>query len=26
VRTLQLIGVNSVNELRPSHVRLRTNE
>jgi L-lactate dehydrogenase (cytochrome) len=26
VRTLQLIGVNSVDELRPSHVRLRTNE
>jgi L-lactate dehydrogenase (cytochrome) len=26
VRTLQLIGVNSVDELRPSHVRLRPNE
>lgn len=25
VRTLQLIGVNSVDELRPSHVRLRSN-
>jgi L-lactate dehydrogenase (cytochrome) len=25
VRTLQLIGVNSVDELRPSHVRLRPN-
>ncbi|GAA0946724.1 alpha-hydroxy acid oxidase [Pseudonocardia zijingensis] len=25
VRTLQLIGVNSVDELRPSHVRIRTN-
>jgi L-lactate dehydrogenase (cytochrome) len=23
LRTLQLIGVNSVDELRPSHVRLR---
>jgi L-lactate dehydrogenase (cytochrome) len=26
LRTLQLIGVNSVDELRPSHVRLRPNE
>ena len=26
VRTLQLIGLNSVDELRPSHVRLRSNE
>ncbi|MGQ0574729.1 MAG: alpha-hydroxy acid oxidase [Pseudonocardia sp.] len=25
VRTLQLLGVNSVDELRPSHVRLRSN-
>ena len=25
VRTMQLIGVNSVDELRPSHVRLRSN-
>jgi L-lactate dehydrogenase (cytochrome) len=24
VRTLQLLGVNSVDELRPAHVRLRT--
>jgi len=23
VRTLQLVGVNSVDELRPSHVRIR---
>jgi hypothetical protein len=26
VRTLQLIGVNGVDDLRPSHVRLRPKE